>query len=283
MHTKVGGPLKTHGGKKYLADWIISLMPPRAANPNDPAPTDTGWLHYVECYAGGLSVLLAQDPEGISEVVCDVDGRVTNFWDTLQSKAKFGRLRRLLEVTPVSELEYERSNFRSLRDVEDAARFFVRCRQSMSGRGDSFSPLTRNRTRRGMSEQVSAWLSAIDGLQEVHARLRRVVVLRARDALKVIAQQDGPRSLFYLDPPYHPDTRTAKEVYEHEMTHEQHVALLELLETIEGRFLLSGYHCGVYDRFATSNGWHCHEKTIDNKSGKGKTKQQRVECIWVNY
>ena len=37
-------PLKWWGGKSYLADWIISLMPKH--------------LHYVEPYAGGLAVLL---------------------------------------------------------------------------------------------------------------------------------------------------------------------------------------------------------------------------------
>ena len=35
----------------------------------------------------------------------------------------------------------------------------------------------------------------------VHARLKRVVVLN-RDALDVIRTQDGPGTLFYLDPPY---------------------------------------------------------------------------------
>lgn len=46
--SKLTGPLKWHGGKSYLADWIISLMPKH--------------LHYVEPYAGGLAVLLAKDP-----------------------------------------------------------------------------------------------------------------------------------------------------------------------------------------------------------------------------
>ena len=67
------GPLKTHGGKRYLAKRIVSLM-----------PTHT---HYVEPYAGGLAVLFGKSPEGISEVVNDLDGRFTNFWRFLKTKS----------------------------------------------------------------------------------------------------------------------------------------------------------------------------------------------------
>ena len=41
---KVTGPLKWHGGKSYLANKIIALMPPRCKNSNKPADTDPGWL-----------------------------------------------------------------------------------------------------------------------------------------------------------------------------------------------------------------------------------------------
>ena len=68
-----------------------------------------------------------------------------------------------------------------------------------------------------MNEQASAWLAAVAGLSEVHARLSRVVILN-RDALNVIRKQDGPDTLFYLDPPYLTETRTAPDVFAHEMT-----------------------------------------------------------------
>jgi hypothetical protein len=69
-------PLKTHGGKGAhrgnLARWIVGLMPKH--------------LHYVEPFPGGLSVLLAKNPEGVSEVVNDLDGGLTNFWHVLQGR-----------------------------------------------------------------------------------------------------------------------------------------------------------------------------------------------------
>jgi len=51
-------PLKCHGGKSYLADWIINLMPKH--------------LHYVEPYAGGLAVLLAKNPFDERHQWCDI-------------------------------------------------------------------------------------------------------------------------------------------------------------------------------------------------------------------
>ncbi len=46
-----------------------------------------------------------------------------------------------------------------------------------------------------MNEQASAWLNSVEGLADVHERLKRVVVL-CDDALKVIRQQDGERTLY---------------------------------------------------------------------------------------
>ena len=86
--TLITPPLKWHGGKNYLADWIIDLMPRH--------------LHYVEPYGGGLAVLLAKNPfdprhqwgeksfeKGISEVVNDLNGELMNFWDVLQDEESF--------------------------------------------------------------------------------------------------------------------------------------------------------------------------------------------------
>ncbi len=92
--------------------------------------------------------------------------------------------------------------------MQRAVWFFITCRQSLAGRMEDFAPLSRTRTRRRMNEQCSAWLTAVEGLIEVHGRLKRVVILN-RPALEVIRQEDGPQTLFYLDPPYLHQTRAA--------------------------------------------------------------------------
>jgi DNA adenine methylase len=282
-------PLKWHGGKNGnngdMARWIVGLMPPRAKNPNKPVADDPGWLHYVEPFAGGLAVLLALDPEGISEVVNDLRGDLMTFWTVLQGADTFERFRRVVEAWPFTEPGWEKARDR-LRDcpnadpVELAVRLFVFCRQSLAGRMDGFASLTRNRTRKGMLEQSSAWISAVKGLPAVHARLWRVGI-RCRPALDVIRAEDGPRTLFYCDPPYHPDTRAAKDVYGNEMTDADHRELLSLLRQCKGKVLLSGYRCTLYDTLLAD--WNRHEKDVANQAAGGKTKRRMTECVWCNY
>ena len=282
------GPLKWHGGKHYLASKIVALMPPRCKTPNAPAADDPGWCHYVETHAGGLAVLLANNPEGISEVVNDIHGRLVNFWRVLRSVTQFPKFLRAASFTEFGNRVYEEAgNDIILTDGPDgdwraAWCFFVRCRQSLAGRMKGFATLTRNRTRRGMNEQASAWLSCVEGLPAVHERLRRVVILND-DALSVIRQQDGPRTLFYCDPPYLHETRATTGEYAHEMTREQHVALLNVLAGIEGRFLLSGYRSELYDKWATDNGWKRHDFELPNNAAGGDEKRRMVECLWCNF
>jgi DNA adenine methylase len=281
---KLMSPCKRHGGKSYLAPKIIELMPPRVTNSNKPAPSDSGWLHYVEPFFGGGAVLFAQDPVGISEVVNDIDRELTTFWDVLKSPDEFEELRRLLSVTPCSQEEFERSLEvdEDASPVERAAAFFVRNRQSRQALGKDFSTISRLRTRRGMNELPSAWLSAIEGLPQVHARLKRVVILN-KPAIDVIRQQDDTRTFFYLDPPYVHGTRTVPRAYSHEMTDADHQRLLKTIAKIKGRFLLSGYDNPLYTGFADRHGWRRVDIEIDNKAGGGKKKRTMIECLWMNY
>ena len=293
------GPLKWHGGKHDLAKWIVGLMPPRCQNPNKPDPADPGWLHYVEPFFGGGAVLLANDPEGISEVANDRNRQLVNFWLCLQYEPTFEKLTRFLQAVPFSQPHWELSAELVVKvagqlrlDLEDtfmgnwveAAHFFVYCRQSLSGRMADFASITRNRTRRGMNEQVSAWLNAVEGLPAVHERLRRVLIVGPDDALNIIRKHDGPRTLFYLDPPYLHETRaTTKEYGEFEMTVEQHHELLDALTRLKGRFLLSGYPSALYHRFEADHGWKRHEKQINNHASGAKQKKVMTECVWCNY
>jgi DNA adenine methylase len=276
-------PLKYHGGKAYLAKQIIELMPPRVKNPNAPTKDDPGWVHYVEPYFGGGQVLFANDPEGISEVANDLNRGLTNFWCVLRDESLFNKFLRQMEAMPFSEREFITAiEIGDESPVTQAVRFFVRCRQSLAGRMKGFSGVTTTRSRRGMNNEVSAWLTAIEGLPAVHARLKRVLIIN-RPALEVIAKHDGPQTLFYLDPPYLHSTRVTTGEYAHEMTTEQHHELLELLTKIKGRFILSGYPSPLYHRFRIDNNWGCVDFDIANHSSGAKEKKRQVERLWMNY
>ena len=276
-------PLKWWGGKHYLAKKIIDLMPRH--------------LHNVEPYAGGLAVLLEKDPfdqskywgekgyeQGVSEVVNDIHRELTNFWRVLQREDTFAVFQRQIDAMPFSQIEWEEAEVRQnpLTDlnVEAAAAFFVRCRQSRAGGFKDFATLSRNRTRRQMNEQVSAWQNCIDGLPAVSDRLRRVVILN-QPALDVIRQQDGATTLFYLDPPYLHETRATTGNYQHEMTEDDHRELLAVIKQCQGTFMLSGYPNSLYD--GELAGWRREDFVIDNKASGGKVKRQMTESLWMNF
>lgn len=265
---RIQAPLKWHGGKWYLAPKIVALMPKH--------------VHYVEPFAGGLSVLLAKDPTGISEVVNDLNGDLSNFWNVLRCPTETEKLQRYLEATPFSEDLFRRviESPEGGTAVDRAWRFFVRCRQSLAGRMNGFATLSKNRVRRGMNEQASAWLGAIEGLAEVHARLKRVVILN-RDALAVIRSEDTLNTLFYLDPPYLHETRTSTAVYQHEMSYQDHANLLDAILDCKGKVMLSGYRSDLYE--LKLKGWKEHVFELPNQASGGREKRLMEEIVWCNF
>ncbi len=271
-------PLKTHGGKHYLAKQIVDLMPPRGL--------PDGYIHYCEPYFGGGSVLLANDPEGISEVVNDIDGNLMNFWRVLRDDELLTQLKELLEKTPVSKQIWELNKILlevtgGYDSVTSAAALFTLCRQSLAGRRDSFTPLSKSRVRGGMNEQVNAWFGAIEGLPEVYDRIKRVVMYN-EDATDVIRREASPYTLFYLDPTYLAETRTADQVYEYEMSVRQHEDLLSIIAADgESFYMISGYRSDLYD--TRLKDWTRYDFKIANHASGSKKKRTMTECLWVNY
>jgi DNA adenine methylase len=280
--TTLTGPLKWHGGKHYLARRIIGLMPRH--------------LHYVEPYAGGLAVLLARDPgdprlwvgdgsstRGVSEVVNELDGRLTNFWRVLKEDAPFEQFRRAVEAIPLSRQAWEEPHAHryGADPVADAVAFFVDCRQSLAGRMKGFTAVTRGRTRRGINGNVSEWLGAVEGLPAVHARLRRVVIENL-PALDLIRREDTPGTLFYCDPPYLHETRAARHAYGAlEMTEADHRELLGAVLVCKGKVMLSGYPSELHD--CALAGWTRHAFDLPNNAASGREKGRETEVVWCNF
>ena len=272
-------PLKWHGGKHYLASRFVALMPPH--------------LHYVEPFFGGGAVLLARDPndpslwlpphKGVSELANDINGRLVNFWRVLKDEANFLKFVRLVQAMPLARAEWEAAHATAPTGndpVADAVAFFVDCRQSRSGLMKGFTPVTRSRTRRGMNGNVSEWLSAVDGLADVHARLRRVFIENMH-AVDLIRREDAPGTLIYCDPPYLHETRKAKDAYAFEMAGADHEELLDVLRQCKGKVMLSGYPSELYDQALA--GWTRHTFDLPNHAATGKEKRRETEVLWCNF
>jgi DNA adenine methylase len=243
-------------------------------------------LHYVEPFAGGLAVLLAKDADGVSEVVNDIDEDLTNFWHVMRDTQAFARFHRIVQAIPFSEVEWRdaRAHLDGPADADPVQRavwFFVCCRQSLAGRKDTVAPLSRTRTRRGMNEQASAWITAVDGLPAVYERVRRVAVL-CRPAVEVLRSQDGPAVLSYCDPPYLHATRASTREYgRYEMSEADHRELLAVLRSVQGKVMVSGYPSELYDTALAD--WSRHTFDLPNNAASGRTKNRETEVLWCNF
>ena len=274
--------IKWVGGKSKIATKIHKLAPPTVVD--NPAK---GYVHRVYGYAGGMGEMYDWSYEGVSEVANDISHQITNFWRVIQDDVPFQKFKRMVEAIPFSRTEFDR--FRTMPhplfienqpNIPEAVSFFVRCRLSRSGSMKSFAPLSKRRTRRGRNEQVSAWQSAICGLPIVHNRLMRIAI-ECQDAPGLIQQEDTPRTLFYLDPTYLPETVNTKEHYEFTMTVEQHEELLETVLAVKGYVMLSGYRNKLYDDKLKD--WNREDINVDNSMASGRQKARRIESIYMNY
>jgi DNA adenine methylase len=259
---KLRPPLKTHGGKAYLARRIISLMP----------------LHrtFVEPFLGGGSVLLNK-VRSFREIGSDIDPDLMNFWTVLRDDQSF--LDRVRE-TLYSRTVFDQVSTRSLLPTSPSRRaweFFVRKRMSRDGLGKDFA--WSERLRGGQPGDVNAWKTIQEELVRIRDRIE-LVEFHCGPAVPLIADHDSPGTVIYCDPPYLHETRTTRNAYAHEMTYEDHQILLGCLLCCRGTVFLSGYRSSLYD--AALAGWTRHEFDMPNHSGQGKTKQRRVECLWIN-
>jgi DNA adenine methylase len=278
-------PLKWFGGKAYLADKIHAAAPPMGSYKMRGIP-----------YGGALQEVWSWKYQGVSEVVNDLDLRLTNLWHCLKVRSLFEELRRELELTPFGRPFWDgASQHMRLWDKHEvewaekldkqpspfwAAMFYVLVRQSRGGDQSAFAPLSSKRTRRGMNEQASAWWNAIAELPAVHARLARVVVERM-DALAFMRKYDGPDTFYYADPPYLPDAKATKQGYRYEMTVEQHEAMLTQMTRLKARVLVSGYASDLYD--TVLDGWERLEYEVTDNASQSKAKKRKVEVMWRNY
>ncbi len=258
------------GGKWEQADWIIQHFCDHHT--------------YVEAYGGMGSVLLQKEPSAV-EVYNDKDRLLTNFMAILRNPALREILMQQLALTPYHRGEYWDAVVtmeRTVDPIERARLYYQVMRQSISGAPGRAWSKQKTHSRRGMASGNSRWLSGIAGLADAGDRLAQVQI-ECADALHVIRDYDAPRTLFYLDPVYTPDT-CQQGVYRCGMTLDDHVALMDVLQTVKGKVVLSGYANELYDTRLAD--WKRVERTVpcrSNVNTRGGTagKPTRVEVLWI--
>ena len=153
------------------------------------------------------------------------------------------------------------------------------CRQSFSAEiGAGWSHVIKE-SKGGVAGSVQRWLSIIELLPDISARLLRVQI-ECLDFRKFLPKYDSSETLFYHDPPYVPSTRKAGG-YEHEMTEEDHEELVSILLELKGKSILSGYPNPIYQRLEKADWMRLDYDVACHASGKSK-KPRRTESLWLS-
>lgn len=203
------------GSKWRIAQWIIEQMPPHET--------------YVEPFFGSGAVFFNKPPS-VVETINDLDSQIVNLFRVLRDHPY--DLARMIEYTPLAREEYYESYDKTGDQLEDARRFLIRCWQAIGGK-------TTDRT--GWRAIVSAngpkvareWQTLPDRILSVADRLKDAQI-EHKPAIDILDRYKRDTVLVYADPPYIIDTRT-KRHYEHEMTLDDHVDLLDTLNDHPGR------------------------------------------------
>ncbi len=252
--------LRYFGGKFRLAPWIISNFPEHRI--------------YVEPFGGAASVLM-QKPRSYAEVYNDLDDGVYSLFKCLQDPSKASELGDMLERTPFSRREFELAHIYHPHQLESARRMIIR---SFMGFGaDSVTNIEsktgfRSNSNRSGTTPAHDWVNYSKSMFQFTDRLQGVVI-ENRDAFDLIKTHDSKDTLFYLDPPYHHDTRRGGR-YKFEMTNEEHEHLISIVKGLWGKVCISGYESSAYDKLD----WR--KVTKESRADGAK---KTLEVLWMNY
>jgi DNA adenine methylase len=271
VETEIFRPvMRYHGGKWRMAEWITSFFPPH--------------FTYVEPFGGSASVLMRK-PRSKAEVYNDLDDQIVNVFSVLRDKEKSQELADVCRLTPYSRKDFELS-YQSDDDVsriEKARRTLFR---AFAGFGSAGATKGRTGFRSYAGEKRSNppamdWAKYPDHIARFCSRLQGVL-LESRPALDVISQFDSPETLFYLDPPYLHETRCidGEKYYRHEMSDDDHLSLLDVLQDIQGMAILSGYASPLYEKKLIGQGWIRFDNPSQANGRSGTV--NRTETLWIN-
>lgn len=200
------------GGKRQLRKEIIKRFPA------------DGVKKYVEVFGGAGWVLFGKEPHE-KEIYNDINSELVNLFRMVKNHPD--ALEQEISLTLNSREEFQRQLTQQpagLTELQRAARMYYLIRVSYGCKTDTY----------GLNQRDA---SVIRNLQEVHYRLKNVVI-ENKPFEELILQHDSGDTLLYCDPPYY----KAEKFYNvggGTFGREQHILLRDLLCGVEGKFLLS--------------------------------------------
>lgn len=265
-------PITYYGGKQKMADTIIRLMPEHKV--------------YVEPFFGGGAVFFAKKPSYL-EVINDINDNIVTFYRVCQDQRSFEELSARIQATLFSEALYLHAKaiwnrYQPASDIERAWAVWVVCNYSFNatpyggwkwdmGTAGSHSGVVAANKRNAFTEELFNRLATVQ--------------ISCRDALDVIRQRDEVGTFFYLDPPY----VGADQKHYHGYGEKELDALLQLLQQLRGKFILSMFANDNMLDYAERCGWHvmvkdmaCSVANLRIREGNKNTRRKQ-EYLVMNF
>jgi DNA adenine methylase len=249
-------PISYYGGKQRMLHHICPLIP----NHN----------LYCEPFAGGAAVFFAKEPAKVN-VINDLNSELINFYRVIVSQPEEFR-REVLQTLHSREQHkhagYIYNNPDYFTEVQRAWAIWVLSKISYVSRLDNCFGYDKAEGR--LPKKIeNAKLVFTDELRE----LLEKATIECDDAFKVIKRYDTPATFHFIDPPY---VGSNMGHYANMFNDQNLKELLELCETLQGKFMLTMYPNEDIQTFAERNGWVIHrvERQVSACAAAHRKKQE---------
>jgi DNA adenine methylase len=257
-------PITYYGGKQTMCNEIIPMIPDHKI--------------YCEPFFGGGAVFFSKTPSYL-EVINDINDRLITFYTVM--KNNFYQLNELIQDTLHSEslhLKAREVFYGRIKstELEIAWSVWVLTNMSFAGsiyggwkwdngsKGSHFGRTTKNKRQ--------YFIQLKERLQEVQ--------ISKNEALSVIKKRDTKETFYYLDPPYPGSYQGHYRGY----SMLEFSLLLNTLNSIKGKFILSNFWSQTLKYHIIKNGWHFKKITkVKNVANLGGSVQYKEEILVWNY
>lgn len=258
-------PITYYGGKQKLVPEILAMIPRHRI--------------YCEPFFGGGAVFFAKG-KSFLECINDKNELLINFYH--QCVYNFDALQDKIRHTLCSEAEFNRA-----RNIYNSPRYHSKIERAwavwvmtnMSVMATPRGGWKRDNGTGGSHIGIGLDNHRKQFTQKIHERLAATQI-SCTDALQVIDQRDTDETFFYLDPPY----IGAEQKHYKGYTENDFRQLLEKLQRIKGKFLLSHFNCKILDEYLSHNAWRI--KTIECNSmipAMVHKPRRKYEVLVYNY
>lgn len=215
-------PFKTRECKNTTADWILSQFPKNYTE-----------MSYCEPFCGSASVFVIKEPSE-DEVINDKNTSIISFFKALRDEpTEFFK-----KIKKVKCTEKAFNNAKNICDdyIDQAVNEVILRKMSRNGLKEKF-----------IAPKIS-WDSVIKQFTVLSSRLENTIILN-ENAIDVIKSWDNKECVMFLDPPSLQSTRENDEVYEDDMTIDDHIELLNCIKNCKSKVLLNGANSSLYKNY----------------------------------